>query len=180
MNPAISLHHRCGMPYAVHADAELISRFSDIEELDENHIEVDPATGLAVYSPPPPPAAPAAASAVTAEGSGGENAQVDASKVIIHRGMTLSAVGFYGPQGREVRLPLERPELNTRIESFCYEGKRVTNYEMEGATLAGMAALLGHKAVTICTIVANRFVKSALPNYKHAMDNLIVTVLDRI
>jgi uridine phosphorylase len=164
------------MPYAVHADPELISRFSDIEELDENHIEVDPATGLAVYSPPAPAPAPPAA----AEGSGGEDAQVDTNKVIIHRGMTLSAVGFYGPQGREVRLALERPELNTRIESFCYDGKRVTNYEMEGATLAGMAALLGHKAVTICTIVANRFVKSALPNYKHAMDNLIVTVLDRI
>lgn len=105
---------------------------------------------------------------------------VDEKKVLIHRGMTLSAVGFYGPQGRELRLPLSSPNLNTRIETFTYNGKRITNYEMESSALAGMAALLGHKAVTICTIIANRFVQSALPNYKHAIDNLIITVLERI
>jgi uridine phosphorylase len=106
--------------------------------------------------------------------------ELDKSHMVIHRGMTLSAVGFYGPQGRELRLPLASPGLNTLIESFTYHEKRVTNYEMESSALAGLSALLGHKAVTICTIIANRFIKDALPNYKHAQENLVICVLERI
>ena len=94
--------------------------------------------------------------------------------------MTLSAVGFYGPQGRELRLSLKNPGLNECIEQFCFQGKRITNYEMESSALAGLAAMLGHKAVTICTIIANRFIKTALPNYKRAVDNLIKLVLNKI
>ena len=147
----------------VHADCELISRFGDIEVLDEENMTVDECTGLVVIP----------------SLSDGQN-NLDNKKVIIHRGMTLSAVGFYGPQGRQLRLPLSNPELNSRIENFSYNGKRVTNYEMESSALAGLALLLGHKAVTICTIVANRYIKSALPNYKDSFANIVIAVLDRI
>lgn len=95
-------------------------------------------------------------------------------------GNTISAVGFYGPQGRELRLPLSNPDLNRRIESFSYQGQRVTNYEMESAPLAGLARLMGHRAMTVCSIIANRMNSQANPNYKTAMHDLIATVLDRI
>lgn len=96
------------------------------------------------------------------------------------RGNTISAVGFYGPQGRELRLPLANPDLNSRIESFRHEGRRVTNYEMESAPLQGLARLMGHKAMTVCSIIANRMNQDAMPNYKTAIRDLIATVLDRI
>ena len=96
------------------------------------------------------------------------------------RGCTISAVGFYGPQGREVRLPLARPDLNSRITAFRYHGQRVTNYEMEGAALQGMARLMGHKAMTVCAIIANRESKAATPNYKTSVQDLVATVLDRL
>jgi len=96
------------------------------------------------------------------------------------RGHTISAVGFYGPQGRELRLPLANPDLNRRIESFRYQGEPVTNYEMESAPLQGLSLLLGHKAMTVCSIIANRVSANATPNYKTAIRDLIATVLDRI
>jgi uridine phosphorylase len=96
------------------------------------------------------------------------------------RGRTISAVGFYGPQGRELRLPLANPDLNRRIEAFCYNGKPVTNYEMESAPLQGLALLLGHRAMTVCSIIANRVSTQATPNYKTAIHDLVATVLDRI
>lgn len=96
------------------------------------------------------------------------------------RGYTISAVGFYGPQGRELRLPLANPDLNQRIESFRYNGAPVTNYEMESAPLQGLSLLLGHKAMTVCSIIANRVSTQATPNYKTAVADLIATVLDRI
>lgn len=96
------------------------------------------------------------------------------------RGHTISAVGFYGPQGREVRLPLANPDLNRRIEAFRYNGEPVTNYEMESAPLQGLALLLGHKAMTVCSIIANRVNTNVTPNYKTAVRDLIATVLDRI
>lgn len=96
------------------------------------------------------------------------------------RGHTISAVGFYGPQGREVRLPLANPDLNRRIETFRYNGEPVTNYEMESAPLQGLALLLGHKAMTVCSIIANRVNTNVTPNYKTAVRDLIATVLDRI
>lgn len=96
------------------------------------------------------------------------------------RGNTISAVGFYGPQGREVRLPLANPDLNRRIESFEYKGRRITNYEMESAPLAGMGRLMGHRCMTVCSIIANRFNTEANPNYKSGIRDLVATVLDRI
>lgn len=96
------------------------------------------------------------------------------------RGNTISAVGFYGPQGRELRLPLANPDLNARIESFSHDGQRVTNYEMESAPLAGLSRLMGHRAMTVCSIIANRVNTGANPDYKTAMRDLIATVLDRI
>lgn len=96
------------------------------------------------------------------------------------RGVTISAVGFYGPQGRELRLPIAAPDINQRIGSFTFAGRSITNYEMESAPLAGFARLLGHKAVTVCSVVANRVSLSSNVNYKDAMRLLIATVLDRI
>ena len=96
------------------------------------------------------------------------------------RGNTIAAVGFYGPQGREVRLPLAEPELNNRIETFRHNGLRVTNYEMESSALQGLAKLMGHKAMTVCSIIANRRNKGATPNYKTAIADLVKIVLDRI
>lgn len=96
------------------------------------------------------------------------------------RGNTISAVGFYGPQGRELRLPLANPDLNGLIESFRFNGRRVTNYEMESAPLQGLSRLMGHKAMTVCSIIANRMNHEATPNYKTAVRDLISTVLDRI
>ena len=96
------------------------------------------------------------------------------------RGNTISAVGFYGPQGRQLRLPLASPTLNLTIEQFSHNGRRITNYEMESAPLQGLARLLGHRAMTVCTIIANRMNTEANPNYKTAVTDLIATVLDRI
>ena len=96
------------------------------------------------------------------------------------RGNTISAVGFYGPQGRELRLPLANPDLNSRIESFRHNGLKVTNYEMESAPLQGLGRMLGHRAMTVCTIIANRMNHDATPNYKTAIRDLVATVLDRI
>ncbi len=96
------------------------------------------------------------------------------------RGNTISAVGFYGPQGRELRLPLANPDLNSRIEGFEYKGRRITNYEMESAPLQGLCRLLGHRAMTVCSIIANRMNNKANPNYKNAMRDLVEPVLERI
>ena len=96
------------------------------------------------------------------------------------RGATITANGFYGPQGRYVRMELAEPELNHRIENFCYNGKKITNYEMESAMLQGLARMMGHKAMTVCCIIANRMNNDATPNYKTAIRDLIATVLDRI
>lgn len=96
------------------------------------------------------------------------------------RGNTISAVGFYGPQGRELRLPLANPDLNRRIEAFRHNGRKVTNYEMESAPLQGLGKLMGHKAMTVCSIIANRFNTEANPNYKDGIRSLVQTVLERI
>lgn len=96
------------------------------------------------------------------------------------RGNTISAVGFYGPQGRELRLPLANPGLNRSIEEFRYGDRKVTNYEMESAPLQGLGKLMGHKAMTVCCIIANRMNNDANPNYKGGVRDLIRTVLERI
>ena len=96
------------------------------------------------------------------------------------RGNTISAVGFYGPQGRELRLPLANPLLNSRIESFRFNDRKITNYEMESAPLQGLSRLMGHRAMTVCSIIANRMRHDATPYYKTAISDLIATVLERI
>lgn len=96
------------------------------------------------------------------------------------RGNTMSAVGFYAPQGRMVRLNLAKPDLVEKLESFGYEGERITNFEMESGCLQGMAKMLGHKAMTVCCIIAERRSTNADPDYKPHVRRLIETVLDRI
>lgn len=96
------------------------------------------------------------------------------------RGVTISAVGFYGPQGRELRMRLANPGLNRSIEQFSHNGRRITNYEMESAPLQGLGRMMGHKAMTVCSIIANRMNHDATPNYKTAINDLIRTVLERI
>lgn len=96
------------------------------------------------------------------------------------RGITIACGGFYGPQGRELRIPLADPELNQKIEDFEYNGLRINNFEMESSALAGLSLLLGHKAMTCCMVIANRRAKSANTGYKNSIDGLIKLVLDRI
>lgn len=96
------------------------------------------------------------------------------------KGCTISAVGFYGPQGRELRLPLANPDLNKRIEAFERDGVKITNYEMESAPLEGLALLMGHKAMTVCNVIANRMAKNVDVDYKDPMKTLVQKVLDRI
>ena len=96
------------------------------------------------------------------------------------RGVTIACGGFFGPQGRELRLPLQDPKLNEKIENFSYNGMQVTNFEMESSALAGLATLMGHKAVTVCMVIANRLAKEANASYKNTIDGLIEKVLERI
>lgn len=96
------------------------------------------------------------------------------------RGITIACGGFFGPQGRELRIPLADPHQNEKVESFVYGDLRITNFEMESSALAGLSALMGHKAMTCCMVIANRVAKEANANYKNSINNLIIEVLDRI
>ena len=113
---------------------------------------------------------------------------VDNDKELIERigkddmlkGVTISANGFYGPQGRVLRLDLHDSHLNDKIESFRHNGYKITNFEMESSAIAGLSKLMGHKAMTVCCIIANRRIESANTNYQPQMEKLIQLVLDRI
>ncbi|MDY2849790.1 MAG: nucleoside phosphorylase [Bacteroidaceae bacterium] len=96
------------------------------------------------------------------------------------RGITVSCGGFFGPQGRRLRIPLADPTQNEKIESFCYGGMQILNFEMESSAVAGLAKLLGHKATTCCMVIANRRNLKADTNYKNTIDTLITKVLSRI
>ena len=96
------------------------------------------------------------------------------------RGITIACGGFYGPQGRELRLPLADPHLNEKIETFEHSGLRITNFEMESSALAGLSRLMGHRAMTCCMVIANRRAKNVKLTYKNTIDDLIQLVLDRI
>ena len=96
------------------------------------------------------------------------------------RGMTISAPGFYGPQGRVVRLGLAMPDMLEKFESFRYGEYRITNFEMEGSAVAGLARQLGHKAGTVCCAIANRYLQSSNPDYKTMVRNLIELSLERL
>jgi len=96
------------------------------------------------------------------------------------RGVTIACGGFFGPQGRELRIPLADPHQNEKIMAYEYKGQRITNFEMEGSAVAGLSRLMGHKALTCCMVIANRVAGKANPNYKNSIETLIQTVLDRI
>ncbi|GAD05032.1 phosphorylase [Porphyromonas crevioricanis] len=96
------------------------------------------------------------------------------------RGVTIAANGFYGPQGRKLRIELKDSELNKKIQAFDYDGKRITNFEMESSSLAGLAALMGHRGMTVCCIIAGRKNEKMNTDYKSSLENLIDMVLDRI
>ena len=98
----------------------------------------------------------------------------------IIRGTTIAANGFYGPQGRELRLPLADSDLNKKIEAFDCNGRKITNFEMESSSLTGLAALMGHRTMTVCCIIAGRVDKNMNTDYKGSLENLIEKVLDRI
>ncbi len=109
---------------------------------------------------------------------------IDLMKDVTIKGVTISAPGFYGPQGRVVRVPLAMPNMLEDIESFRFseagEDYRITNFEMESAPLAGLAAQLGHNASTVCCIIANRYLQSSNPDYKPAIRKLVELAVDRM
>jgi uridine phosphorylase len=134
----LNWNNKCGEPYAVHADPDLVQRFASLSSTSQG----DP--------------------------------------IHLHRGITIAAVGFYGPQGRELRLPLQSPEINSLITSFSYQDLQIANYEMESGALAGLGKLLGHKVVTICCIINNRLKQSMETSYKGSMTELLHLVLENI
>jgi len=103
----------------------------------------------------------------------------DPSKGMV-KGVTIACGGFFGPQGRELRIPLADPEQNAKVEAFEFEGHRITNFEMESSAIAGLSALLGHRAMTVCMVIANRLAKKANADYKNQIEDLIQIVLDKI
>lgn len=96
------------------------------------------------------------------------------------RGITISCGGFYGPQGRQIRLRIQDPDQNKKIEAFEYDGMKVCNFEMESSALAGLSSLLGHKAMTCCMVIANRYAQEMNTEYKNTINTLIQLVLERI
>jgi uridine phosphorylase len=112
---------------------------------------------------------------------------IDADKALFEHfkdsvveGITVAAPGFYGPQGRWLRIAPADKELNSKIESFSYNNRRITNFEMEGSALAGLGALMGHRAGTLCTIIAQRAVKDMNTDYKPFVRQMIEMALDKL
>ncbi|MEE4286792.1 MAG: nucleoside phosphorylase [Mariniphaga sp.] len=113
---------------------------------------------------------------------------VDASRKLLNKfeisefkkGVTISAPGFYGPQGRVLRLPLAMPQLNKLLEDFQFEDQKITNFEMESSAIYGLSKMLGHQALTVCLIIANRVTGQANENYRPEMQKLIKKVLDNL
>ncbi|MFH2096673.1 MAG: phosphorylase, partial [Bacteroidota bacterium] len=98
----------------------------------------------------------------------------------LRKGLTISAPGFYGPQGRILRLNTADLQLNNKIESFDWHGEKITNYEMESSAIFGLSKLLGHEAVTVCAIIANRIAGQYSKDYKPVVKDLIHNVLESI
>ena len=96
------------------------------------------------------------------------------------KGITATAPGFYGPQGRVLRLGLADPEMNGKIRSFRYKNERVINFEMETSALYGLGSLLGHRVMTVCALIANRATNETWPDHKTLIGKLIDLVLERI
>lgn len=98
----------------------------------------------------------------------------------ILRGITIACGGFYGPQGRRLRMEIQDPDQNHKIESFRYHDLKICNFEMESSALAGLASILGHRAMTCCMVIANRYAQEMNTTYKNSIDDLIQIVLNRI
>jgi len=98
----------------------------------------------------------------------------------MRKGLTISAPGFYGPQGRVLRLPLQDAEINEKITAFEYQQAKITNYEMECSAIYGLSKLLGHQALTVCNIIANRIRKEYSQDYKITVEKLVLTILERL
>lgn len=96
------------------------------------------------------------------------------------RGITIACGGFYGPQGRQIRIPIQDQEQNSKVESFEYNGLKICNFEMESSALAGLASLLGHNAMTCCMVIANRYAQKMNTAYTNQIEDLIKLVLERI
>lgn len=105
---------------------------------------------------------------------------IDKFKDVTVKGVTISAGGFYGPQGRVLRLPLAMPDMVSKFESFRYGDYRITNFEMEGSALAGICAHLGHDAGTVCCAIANRHIGSSNPDYKALVRGLVKLCLEKL
>ncbi len=112
---------------------------------------------------------------------------VKGSDMLLHKiahdfiqGITATAPGFFGPQGRELRLPLAFPELNEKMEAFRYKDHVISNFEMETSALYGLGRMMGHEMLTVCLIIANRVSKQFSKDYKPHMERLIQTVLERV
>jgi uridine phosphorylase len=98
----------------------------------------------------------------------------------VYSGITLSSPGFYGPQGRTLRLDIVDPGLNEKMQSFNCNGLKITNYEMESSALFGLSALLGHEAVSICAVIANRVTGGFIQDHDEVMDRLLKFTLERL
>ena len=133
-----------------------------LEEAFKKHMQWDPITGAPYV-------------AVADQDLINQIAQDDMVRVY-----TVACGGFYGPQGRELRAAIADPDQNKKIEAFEYEGMNICNFEMESSALAGLASLLGHRAMTCCMVIANRYAKQMNTEYKNSIDTLITKVLDRI
>ena len=105
---------------------------------------------------------------------------IEAFKDCTVRGVTISAQGFYGPQGRVVRVPLAMPDMLDSFESFRFGDYRITNFEMESSAVAGLSAHLGHQAGTVCCAIANRYLQNSNPDYKPMVRQLVELALDRM
>ena len=105
---------------------------------------------------------------------------IDAFRDCTVKGVTISAQGFYGPQGRVVRLPLAMPDMLETFESFRFGEYRITNFEMESSAVAGLAAHLGHEAGTVCCAIANRYLKDSNTNYKPRVRQLVELALGKM
>lgn len=97
-----------------------------------------------------------------------------------YQGVTATAPGFYGPQGRTLRMDLAYPEHNRKIESFNYQGWRVCNFEMESSALYGLGKMMGHNCLTICVAIANRVTEKFASDYHPYVKKLVINTLERL
>lgn len=98
----------------------------------------------------------------------------------LHKGITATASGFYGPQGRQLRIEPLDSEMNEKMQAFNFNGNRITNFEMETSALYGLGSILGHQTLTICAIIANRVIKEFSKDYKKSVEKMVLLALERI